>query len=111
MTAPVKKKLTIPALPKTIYVVELDEYIIVTGFPITECVFPIYRFDNGDAAYDNAFQVADDIAIKTGKLVANAVDFNLDDPLIYDPIKINEQMKNLIKVIAEEKAKIIPNKK
>lgn len=103
MSSKEKKKLSIPPYPDTIFVVELDKHILITGFPITECIFPIYRFDKN---LPEAFEAAENIAMENKKLVVNAIDFHLHDPLIYDPFKIQEQMENLIASVDKARAQI-----
>lgn len=51
-------------IPATIYVVELSKYILVTGFPVGECVFPCYRFDK---QISEAFRAADIIGYEKNK--------------------------------------------
>ena len=88
-TNPDRKDLTIPALPDPIFVVELDKHVLMTGLPIKECIFPHYRFDNDCvAAYDCAY----DIAGKSNKLMADVVNFSLDEPFIFDPKEIARQI-------------------
>jgi hypothetical protein len=103
MSKKIKSQLSISPFPETLFVVVLDEYVLLTSFPITECIFEYYKFNNDT---ENAYEALDIIAIKTNKLVANAVDFSLEDPFIYDPKKIQAQMENLMKVISEARAKI-----
>jgi hypothetical protein len=72
-------------LPQTIYVVELQDHVVLTGFDIgTDCVFPAYRFDRQHQA---AYIACEDIAIKRGKKVADMVAFSPHKPHVYDPIK------------------------
>ena len=99
-----KKNFSIPPLPNPIFVIELKDHILVTGFPVKECVFPIYRFDN---AYDEAFEAATDIAIKSNKNIANAVDFYLNDPHVYDPIELIARMKVVSESLAAARARVI----
>lgn len=103
MSSKTKRDLSFPSLPDVLFVVELDQYVLLTGFQITECIFPYYKFDKTSEA---AYEAAEDIAVKSNKLVVNAVDFYIHDPLIYDPKKIQEQVKNLVKVITEAREKI-----
>lgn len=93
-----KVNLTIPSLPDIIFVVEMNEHILVIGGPIAECVFPFYRFDN---AHDAAFEAADAIAVATKKLVIDAVNFFVYDPFIYDPVAVEEHMKKLFTFVDE----------
>lgn len=99
-----KLDLSIPPLSDTIFVIELEEYILATGFPVKECIFPIYRFDD---EYGAAMEAADNIAKEQKKLVVNAVDFSIYDPHVYDPIKIDAQMKSMIEVFVEERKRIM----
>jgi hypothetical protein len=84
------------SFPYTVFVVELDDFILITGFPIEICIFPCYRFDgDGNAAFD----AADDIAKQCNKLVVDAVNFDIDNPQIYDPAKIDIKMKELMETL------------
>lgn len=106
-----KKTLSIPPLPDPIFVVEIDEYILVVGIPITTCVFPHYKFeDTNNLGYGQAFEAAEELSAKTKKLVVNAIDFFIYDPHVYDPVKLDAQMKNLMDVLQNERNKIIGTK-
>jgi hypothetical protein len=76
-------------LSSTLFVVELDKYVVLTDENIKQCVFPAYRFD-GKTARRLAYKAADDIALAAKKQVANMVEFPPDAPFIYDPSKIEE---------------------
>src|ERR1700722_5825711 len=91
-----KKDLSIPPLPDPIFVVELDEHVLLTGYTLTDCVFPYYRFDND---CDSAFSAAEDMASQKKKLVVDAVNFHLYYPHIYDPIKLDADMQRLMETI------------
>jgi hypothetical protein len=69
-------------IPSAIFVVELSKYILVTRFPVEECIFPCYRFDN---QIDEAFNAAYTIGLEQNKRVVNAVDYLIQDPYVYDP--------------------------
>ena len=118
-----KKDLSILPYPNPIFVVELDSHILITGFPpyyssvglahhvsqpIAKCVFPLYMFDND---YRGAFAAAEKISAEQKKLVANAVDFYIDEPGIYDPVVFQERSKRLTELILSERQKIIDSHK
>jgi hypothetical protein len=69
-------------IPSSVFVVELSKYILVTGFPIGQCIFPCYRFDNN---INDAFKAADILGYEKNKMVVNAVDYFIHDPYVYDP--------------------------
>lgn len=113
-----KKDLSILPYPNPIFVVELASHILITGFPpyysslgiaghkseqIKECVFPLYMFDKN---YREAFTAAERISIEHNKPVANAVDFYIDDPGIYDPVILVERSRRLTKLALSERLKI-----
>lgn len=102
MSKSLKKDLSIPSIPDTLFVVELDCHILLTGFPIKESVFPTYRFDNNS---ETAYELAEQLALDLNKLVVNAVDFHIDDPLIYDARKMHEQMTRLNELVLKMKVK------
>jgi len=80
-------------IPDTLFVVELDRYFVIVSCPITECVFPCYRFDY---AKNMAYKAADEMALLKGKEVANCVDFPPEEPFIYDPAKFGQLDRALI---------------
>lgn len=91
-----KRDLPIPPIPDPIFVVELDKHVLLTGYTITDCVFPYYRFDK---ECDKAFDAAEHMAKQSNKLVVDAVNFHLHDPHIYDPIKLDADMARLIETV------------
>lgn len=99
-----KKDLSIPHMPDVLFVVELNEYILLTGFPIAECIFPYYKFEKD---HERAFEAAEKIAVEQNKSVVNAVDFYIDDPMIYNPIEVQDQIRNLMDILGAERKKII----
>ena len=101
-----KKNLSIPPTPNPIFLVELNEYILLTGFPINECIFPLYVFDND---CDGAFEAANNIAKEDRKFIIDAVNYHLYDPHIYDPIAIDIKIENIVNAIFKARASIRGN--
>jgi hypothetical protein len=113
-----KKDLSILPYPDPIFVIELDSHILITGFPvyyssvglahhisqpINECKFALYRFD---ADYVAAFSAAEKMSVEQNKPVANAVDYYIDDPHVYDPLLLEKQRKHLVDIIKRERQAI-----
>jgi hypothetical protein len=80
-------------IPYTLFVVELDKYVVITSCQITKCEFTCYRFDGNKQL---AYRAADEIARESNKLVANMVEFPPDNPFVYDPNKYEEIERALI---------------
>ena len=100
------KDLSIPRIPDSIFVVELNDVVLITGFNIATCVFPHYKFDTQDQSSFKAFAAAEDIAVKQGKLIADTVELGfIDDPHIYDPLKLKAQVKRIADLILEERVR------
>jgi|SRR5271168_4707560 len=97
------KELSIPPLPDPIFVIELENEVLITAFAIEECSSPHYRFDND---CDGAFKAATDIATKKKILITDAVNYNIDDPHTYDPVKLEAQNTALMLIINAERAKV-----
>lgn len=91
-----KKDLSIPPIPNPIFLVELDEYILLTGFPIQECVFPCYLFDND---CEGAFNAAYEIGKNEHKLIIDSVNYYSYDPHVYDPIMMDLQIQNILNTV------------
>lgn len=103
----VEKDLSIPPFPDPIFVIELDNEILITDFEAKECIYPHYRFDGEP---DAAFKAADVIATKAKKPVTDTIKFgSLEDPFTYDPVKLENQNTNLMVIINNERAKIRDN--
>lgn len=118
-----KKDLSILPYPNPIFVVELTSHVLITGFPpyysslgiaahksepIKECVFPLYMFDKD---YSGAFTAAERISAEHKKPVANAVDFYIDDPGIYNPLILQERSRRLTELVLTERQKIAESHK
>src|SRR5277367_2929616 len=89
-----QKGFAIPPSPDFIFVVELEGKVLVTSEPITECVFPHYRFETTTAeGFHEAFKAAEDIANNKGCDVIDAVSFSSEDPDVYNPKKREAQHK------------------
>ena len=102
-----EKGFTIPPFPDFIFVVELEDKVLMTSESITECVFPYYRFDTTTAeGCDKAFKAAENIANTKKCNVVDAVNFNIDDPYVYNPITREANRKLLIDSINVERAKL-----
>jgi hypothetical protein len=112
---------TYVAIPNTLYVVELEDYVILTGLDISKepCVFPAYRFDRQHQA---AYVACEEIAIKRGKKVADMVSYPPTTPHIYDPAAIrtsqsaqlnedNTSFPGLAKVLASMEADYVRREK
>jgi hypothetical protein len=87
------KPLPFKTVSSTLFVVELDKYVVITSCDIKKCAFTCYRFDGNKQL---AYKAADDIAVMSGKLVANIVEFPPEDPFVYDPTKFDDIEKMLI---------------
>lgn len=98
-------------LPSTLYVIDGDEFVLITGAALTECKWPIYRFDYQT---ELAFIACEEIALKQGKFVADAANFNPWTPYIYDPAeKRNPQTKhqNIIGNILDAEKQYVASEK
>lgn len=104
-----KQDLSIPRIPDKIYVIYTDKYVLLTGIKASNKSWEKFlgRRDvyilEGDFGYSKVLEMAEAIARGMCGLIINAVEFDIYDPMITDPIKIDEQAANLAKIIANIK--------
>lgn len=83
--------------PPTLFIVELEKYVLITSCPIEHCVFPTYRFDDQPC---EAYEALDAIAISAKKFVINGVGYKGRQPHIYDPNAVKTEQAKLKEINA-----------
>lgn len=72
------------SVPHTLFVIELDQMVLITDTMIDKCVYPCYRFDN---QHQVAFVACEELAAKGNKQVVNSVGCSIWNAKMYAPVK------------------------
>lgn len=105
-----KQDFAIPPFPDFAFVIEVADKVVISEESLDVLSHPHYLFDvSTPEGCDRAFAFADEIANRKQCLVVDALNFNLDDPLIYDPEKRKISQAACTALFRDESEKIREN--